>query len=120
VGLTAKGEVGSVEIHWPEVSEAAVEEAGVLYEVVKRGFKAPEVKGARPESIQAGVIHSLAIGFFMDIVTVIRVVYAVEQPGVGRKPVLYLDRHGDLIESPRTIRLNEPKATDRPAPKTAN
>lgn len=118
VGLTARGAVGSVEIHWPEVSEAVFKEASVLQQVVKLGFKAPEVMGARPESIQAGVIHSPAISFFIDIVPVLRVVYAVEQPGVGRKPVLYLDRHGDAVELPRTIRLNEPKPADRSAPKT--
>ena len=48
VGLTARGAVGSVEIHWPEVSEAVFKEASVLQQVVKLGFKAPEVKGSSP------------------------------------------------------------------------
>jgi hypothetical protein len=118
VGLTARGVVGSVEIHWPEVSETVLAEAGLLQQLVKRGFQPPEVKGGTPESIDAGVVHSPAIGFFMDIAAVIRVVYAVDQPGVGRKPVLYLDRHGESVEMPRSVRLNEPKEIDRPKPKT--
>ncbi len=119
VGLTAKGTVGSLELHWPEISEAVIKEATVLQQLVKRGFKPPEVNGARLESVHAGVIHSTAIGFFMDVAAVIRVVYAVEQPGMGRKPALYLDRHGESVEMPRSVRLNDPKTTDRPKPKTA-
>lgn len=116
VGLTAKGDIGSLELHWPELSDVVVHEAGILQQLVKRGFKASEVKGGRAESIEAGIIHSAAIGFFMDIAAVVRIVYAVNERNVGRKPVLYLDRHGDHVELPRTVRLTEPKDSDRSKP----
>ena len=48
VGLTARGAVGSVEIHWPEVSEAVFKEASVLQQVVKRGFKAGRSRELAP------------------------------------------------------------------------
>jgi hypothetical protein len=114
VGLTAKGEIGSLELHWPELPDVYIKEAGTLQQLVKKGFKPPDVKGGRPESIEAGIIHSTAIGFYMDIAAVIRVIYAVNERDVGRKPVLYLDRHGDPVEIPRSVRLNEPKVGDRP------
>src|SRR5262245_10234822 len=116
VGLTAKGDIGSLEVHWPEVSETIVKEAGVLQQLIKRGFKPPAVEGGRPESVEAGVIHSAAIGFFMDIAAVVRVVYAVNERNVGRKPVLYHDRHGERVANPRSVRLAEPPAIDRPKP----
>ena len=116
VGLTAKGTIGSLELHWPELPEVVGKEAGVLQELVKRGIKPPEMEGGKPESVEAGVIHSNAIGFFMDIAAVVRVVYSVNARDVGRKPVLYLDRHGEHVEVPRTVRLTVPKALDRPKP----
>ena len=119
VGLTAKGAVGSLEIHWPELPPSIVKEALLLKQLVRRGFKPPEVKGGTPESVAAGIVHSTAIGFFMDIAAVIRVVYAVDERGMGRKPVLYLDRHGEPVDLPRSIRLTEPREGSRPKPVTA-
>jgi hypothetical protein len=114
VGLTAKGEVGHLEMHWPHLAPEVVKEAKVLQALVKRGFKAPDIPGARAESVEAGVVHSPAIGFFMDIAATIRVVYAGDDPTVGRKPTLYLNRHADLIAAPRDVEPSKPDPVERP------
>jgi hypothetical protein len=114
VGLTNGGELGSLEVHWPELPAAVVKEAGLLQSLIDKRFHPPELAGARPETVEAGIIHSPALGFFMDAIPVVRVVYMVEEPGVGRKPTLYLDRHGDPVEPPRDIRPATPKDIDRP------
>jgi hypothetical protein len=114
VGLTEAGELGSLEVHWPELPAAVVKEAGILQSLVGKRFDPPELPGGRPEAVEAGIIHSSAVGFFMDAIPVVRVVYLVEEIGVGRKPTLYLDRHGDPVEPPRDIRPASPKDVDRP------
>jgi hypothetical protein len=116
VGLTAKGEVGQLELHWPHLAPEVVKEANVLASLVERGFKAPELPGARMESVEAGVIHSPAIGFFIDVMPAIRVVYVGEEPTLGRKPTLYLDRHGELVARPRDIDAKPPDQRERGAP----
>src|SRR5262249_41527063 len=73
LGLTRSGKVGRLELHWPELPANVVREADVLRTLVKQGFKPPELPDARVESIEAGIIHSPAIGFFMDVAAVIRV-----------------------------------------------
>lgn len=103
VGLTRKGEVGHLELHWPRLAPEVVNEAKVLQVILKRGWEPPEVPGARAESMEAGVLHSPAIGFFMDVAAAIRVILTGDDPTVGRKPTLYLDRHGELIPLPRDI-----------------
>jgi hypothetical protein len=121
LGLNSKGDLGWLELHWPEIPSAVVKEGRVLQPLVKRGFKAPDLPGARVERVEAGFIHSPAIGFFMDVAAVIRVLYLCEEPGVGRKPVLYLDRHGNSVTPPRDIALAKPVAEDgsRPRPRSA-
>jgi hypothetical protein len=119
VGLTAKGDIGQLELHWPHLLPEAVKEAKVLASLVKRGFKGPELPGARMESVEAGVIHSPAIGFFVDVAAAIRVVYVGEDPTVGRKPTLYLDRHGEVIARPRDIDPKPPDERERAAPRGA-
>jgi len=117
VGLTAKGEVGSLELHWPELPTAVVKEAGVLQALVRRGgFKPPEVGDTRAETVEAGVIHSPAVGFFMDVVPVVRVIYASVKSEIGRKPTLYLDRHGQPVAMPRDIEpaKHEPVSRQKP------
>ena len=116
VGLTAKGDIGHVEVHWPELPVAVLKEAQVLGSLVRRGFEPPELPGARPEFAEAGVIHSPAIGFFMDVVAAVRVVYASEDPNLGRKATLYLDRHGEPVARPRDIEPSKPDTVDRPEP----
>ena len=120
LGLTAKGDVGTLELHWPHLSPPVIKEAGLLKAMVKRGFEPPQLAGARLESLAAGVIHSPAIGFFMDLAAVIRATYVGEDPVIGRKPTLYLDRHGEPVAMPRDIALLKPEPRDpRPRPKEA-
>jgi len=103
VGLTEKGAVGFLEIHWPHLLPAVLDEAKVLAGVVKAGFAPEDVRGAELESVEAGVIHSPAIGFFMDVVPVIRCVYRATETRLGTKPALYFDRHGGRVTLPRSI-----------------
>jgi hypothetical protein len=113
VGLTAKGDVGELELHWPRLTPEVVAEAQVLRRLVDAGFTPPKVAGASPESVEAGIIHSPAIGFFMDIVPTIRVIYAGDERG-GKKPTLFVDRHGELVSLPRQIEVLKPDAVGRP------
>jgi hypothetical protein len=117
VGLTARGDVGQLELHWPHLAPEVVKEAKVLASLVERGFKGPELPGARMESVEAGVVHSPAIGFFVDVAAAIRVVYVGEDATVGRKPTLYLDRHGEVATPPRDIDPKPPDDRDRPVPR---
>lgn len=103
VGLTRDRSVGSLELHWPYLTPTILKEAAVLRSAVDHGFKPRSLQGARVESVAAGIVHSPAIGFFMDVSAAIRVVYAGEDPTAGRKPTLYFDRHGDLISPPRDV-----------------
>jgi hypothetical protein len=116
VGLNFKGQLGWLELHWPEIPLAIVKEGGVLRALVKRGFKAPDLPGARVEAVEAGFIHSPAIGFFMDIGAAIRIIYSGQQPSVGRKSLLYLDRHGNPVTLPRDIEPAKLAAGGRSAP----
>ncbi|MEO8741215.1 MAG: hypothetical protein ABI537_16135 [Casimicrobiaceae bacterium] len=112
VGLTRAGAFGSLELHWPELPAVAVREATVLAMLVERRiFQPPELPDARPETVEAGIIHSPAIGFFMDVVPVIRVIYRNANPELRRKPTLYLDRHGQAVSMPRNIEHNRREAT---------
>jgi hypothetical protein len=103
LGLAEKGQIGFLEAHWPEIPGMVIEEARRLAEMVKAGWRAPENQGSNVESVEAGIIHSPAAGFLMDIYAVIRVVYAT--PGGGKKPVVYLDRHGKPVPIPRAFDL---------------
>jgi hypothetical protein len=94
------------------VPAAAVPEARRLRALVAGGFEPPHVDGAEPESIEAGIAHSPAIALFMDVVPAIRVIYALDTPGLGRKPVLLFDRHAELIALPRDIK--PPPRNDAP------
>jgi hypothetical protein len=120
LGLTAKGEVGSLELHWPNLSPSLIKEAGVLAAMVKWGFETPQLAGASVESLEAGILHSPAIGFFMDLTAAIRVTYVGDNPAIGRKPTLYLNRHGEPVAMPRDIKVLEPAPREpRVPPKQA-
>jgi hypothetical protein len=119
VGLADDGELGWMEVHWPHVSAPVLSEAHTLRQLVRRGFDPPELPGARAESVEAGVLHSPALGPFMDITPAVRVIYTAEEPAVGRKPVLYLDRHGEPVPEPRQVSDVEPVSRERPKPKQA-
>ncbi len=112
VGLTADGDVGWLELHWPDLPGAVIEEASVLQRLANGRMAPPTVVGARAEAMEAGIIHSPAIGFFMDVAAALRVVYRGDDPTLGRKHTLYLDRHGEPVPRPRDI---EPAAHDSAA-----
>jgi hypothetical protein len=103
-------------LHWPDLPAAVLKEAQILAALVQQGFEPPELPGSRPESAEAGVMHSPAIGFFMDVAAAVRVVYVGEDPNLGRKATLYLDRHGEPVVRPRDIDPAKPATIDRPEP----
>jgi hypothetical protein len=108
VGLTGDGKIGQLEIHWPDLSPAVLSEVKVLASIVERGFKPKDVLGAEVETVEAGIIHSPAIGFFMDVVPVIRCIYRAKDDRLGKRPVLYFNRHGELASLPRDIKPASP------------
>ena len=117
IGLSRDGSVGNAEVHWPAVSEAIVREAHRLQEQVRAGWSAPPQEGARVESVEAGIIHSPAMGFVMDVYPAIRVIYAAENPRIGRKLTLYLDGKGQSLPVPRQFEKSlAPPAQERPRP----
>ena len=120
VGLTAEGRVGQAELHWPELASTVVREADLLAKLVEEGFEPPPLPGARPESTVAGILHSPAIGFFMDAVAALRVVYAGDDPTFGRKPTLHFDRHGDLVALPRDVEPTKQEGNARPVPEESS
>jgi hypothetical protein len=101
VGLTRKGSAGFLELHWPEIPPGAIEEGRRLQELVNSAWRPPALEGARVESVEAGIIHSPAIGFVMDVYPVIRIVYAPTDGKLGRKPVTYVDASGKTVPVPR-------------------
>lgn len=114
LGLDRRGNIGFLELHWPEISPEVLSESRRLSALVERGWKAPEQPGANVETVQAGVLHSPAIGFVMDVQPVIRVVYAPTDPTVGKKPVLYLDEARNPAKLPRQFeRLEVPPEQTR-------
>lgn len=101
VGLNNKKLVGFMQLHWPEIPQHILNEAQRLSYKIKHGWKPPEQPGATVESVEAGIIHSPAISFVMDIYPTIRVVYSPLDKNIGRKQVLYLDRNGKSVPIPR-------------------
>ncbi len=83
LGLTSDGHVGRLEVHWPDLPEAVVEEGAFLQKLAGRRVELPKVAGARPEAVEAGIIHSPAIAFFMDVAAALRVVYRAMTRGWG-------------------------------------
>jgi hypothetical protein len=117
VGLTANKSIGFMELHWPEISPEIVSQAQRLQEAVKGGWRAPEQKGARVESVEAGIIHSPALGFVMDITPAIRVIYTSDDNSVGRKLMLHVDANGKPVPVPRQFeKLPEAPSQPRPSP----
>lgn len=120
VGIGQERRVGFMELHWPAVSPETVREAERLQGVVRQGWRPPEQRGARVESVEAGIIHSPAIGFVMDVRPAIRVVYAPTDEKLGRKLMLHLDERGNPVPTPRQFeKLDETPPAPRSTPKTA-
>jgi hypothetical protein len=78
-----------------------LDEAHRLAHKVENHWKAPEQFGAVVEAVEAGVIHSPAIGFLMDIYPAIRAIYKPKDPRFGQKPVYFYDRHAKPVPIPR-------------------
>jgi hypothetical protein len=116
IGLMSNKGIGFMELHWPEISAEVIGEAQRLQETVKSGWHAPEQKGAHVESSEAGIIHSPALGFLMDIKAAIRVIYASDDKAMGRKLTLYVDGNGRPVSMPRQFeKLPEAPAQPRPS-----
>ncbi len=116
--LNRAGGIEDLELHWPEIPATVVTEAHRLQYVVGAGWKPPEQRDARVESVEVGIIHSPAAAFVMDIAPVIRVIYAPISEKVGVKSQLFFDRSGELVAPPRQFgKLDEPRNKPRPASK---
>ena len=101
LGLTEDEGIGFLQLHWPVLPEHVMHETQRLAFRVKDGWQPPEHLQAKVESVEAGVVHSPAVGFTMEIHPAIRVIYARERH--GGKAMLYLNRHGQLISLRRHV-----------------
>lgn len=101
IQLDGENQLRFMELHWPAIPPDTLTEAKRLAYKVKAGWKPPEMEGAAVESSEAGILHSPALGFVMDLSPVIRVIYKPTKEGVGRKPMRYLDRNGHDVPMPR-------------------
>src|SRR6185369_8888614 len=66
LGLNWDKSIGFLQLHWPEIPNEVLGRARKLQATVHQGWKPPDREGATVESVEAGVIHSPAIGFVMD------------------------------------------------------
>jgi len=118
VGLMPNGDIGFLEVHWPNIPPTVREQARRYREITEKTWQAPELNGARIESVTAGILHSPAAATAMDIVPVIRVVYAPLDNRIGKKPVVYVDPEGKPVAMPRVLMqpLREELKTERVSP----
>ena len=114
--LGKDGRIVFLQDHWPEISDAVLEEAAELAHRVKAGWCPPPQEGASPESIEAGVIHSPAAAFVMDVHAAIQVIYEPWNQRYGRKLMLHLDRHGRPVSNPRIGELKDEPERKRQSP----
>jgi hypothetical protein len=103
IALTPNGEIGFLEVHWPEIPAKVIEEARRYRELAAKNWHAPEQKGTRVESVTVGILHSPAAATALDILPVIRVIYAPLDKHIGKKPVAYLDPGGKPVTMPRVL-----------------
>lgn len=115
LGLTWDGTIGFLQLHWPEVPAKVIDRAHKLQAIASQGWRPPERPGATVESVEAGIIHSPAVGFVMDFAAAIRVIYAPTDASFGKKPTLYLDEDGTDVPIPRQFeKFEEPPLAARP------
>src|SRR5262249_9817955 len=115
VGLTKERGIGFFEAHCPEIPASTLAEARHLANMVRQGWKPPEHPGSTAISVEAGIIHSPAVGFVMDIFPVIRIIYEPNDRRFNKRPVLYLDRHGNPVPVPRQFDIEpQPSPGKRP------
>jgi hypothetical protein len=117
LALAADGRPGFIQVHWPELPDDLTREAAAFADAITAGWKPPDIEAAHPETSEAGVLHSLAVGFVMEAVAVVRVIYAADDPGIGRKPVRYVTIDGQDVPEPRNHlwHLDEVVMSRRPA-----
>jgi len=113
IGVSRDKRIGFLEVHWPRIPTEVLLEAHRLAYKVKYGWRPAELKGAKVDSVEAGVVHSPALGFVMDIYPAIRVVYSPEEKQIGQKPVLYLDRDGKPVPIPREFYQSPEEAKEQ-------
>ena len=119
IALEPSGEIGFLEVHWPEIPAKVIEEARRYRELTGKNWHAPEEKGTRVESVTVGILHSPAAATALDILPVIRVIYAPLDKRIGKKPVAYLNSEGKPVTMPRVF-LKPPREelkTERVSPK---
>jgi hypothetical protein len=117
LGLTAEQKIGFLELHWPVIPDAVLYEARRLTFKASNGWNVPAVSEAEIESVEAGIIHTPAVGYFLDIHAAIRVIYKSLDPTIGRKPMYHLDRHGVpvlLRQTSELITESSPRARRGP------
>ena len=103
------------EVHWPVIPKEIVGEAKRLQGLVRQGWQAPQENAARPEAIDAVIIHSPAAAMVMDIRAVIRVIYASPDEHASMKGQRFFDANGRAVDPPRTFeKMYEPPQTPRP------
>ncbi len=103
IALAPSGEIGFLEVHWPEIPAKVIEEARRYRELAGKDWHAPEQKGTRVESVTVGILHSPAAATALDILPVIRVIYAPLDKRIGKKPVAYLSLDGKPVTMPRVL-----------------
>jgi hypothetical protein len=118
--LNGENQLRFMELHWPAIPPDTLTEAKRLAYKVKAGWKPPELEAATVESAEAGILHSPALGFVMDIYPAIRVIYKPTKEGVGKKPVRYLDRNGHDVPMPRQFveTISPPREKRQGGPQT--
>jgi hypothetical protein len=117
MALSPDGRVNFLELHWPVIPAETVQEAHRLQERVRARWSPPQLEGAHVESVEAGILHSPAISFVMDIHPVIRVTYAPDAKGLGKKAVRYVDLNGREVPAPRQFAQPLPAAQEKPRPR---
>lgn len=103
--LTQTMGFGYMELHWPDIPASVVVEAHRLAYKVKHKWDVPDHSGAIPKSVDAGIIHSPAMGFMMDICPTIRVIYKSGDERLAVRPVGYFDRDGRPVSYPRQVEV---------------
>jgi hypothetical protein len=101
VALAADGTPGFLHVHWPELPDNVIGEAARFADAITGDWTPPTVEAAHAETSEAGVLHSLAVGFVMEAVAAIRVIYAADNPRIGRKPIRYVTPDGLDVRPPR-------------------
>jgi hypothetical protein len=118
MGLSHDGRISFLELHWPVIPPQTLQEAHRLQERVRSGWRPPAIEGAHVESVEAGLVHSPAVSFVMDIHPVIRVTYAPDKPGLGKKAVRYVDLEGREVPPPRQFAQPLPGPPEKPRPRS--